>query len=700
MCPQEKMKKVIVVESAAKTKTIRRFLRGEYDVIASGGHIVDLPENDLGIGVDNKFSYTVVPIESRGRNPVEYLRNKLRNADEIYLAPDPDRDGEAIAADILDHCIPEGVPVQRIEFNAIVYYAVKEALESPRDIDQDRVQAQRARRSLDRLIGFILSSMAKFDEDGPGLPSVGRVIAPAVSLVVDRENERAAFIRREYWTICALLEYKDEELTAAIKGEWDDFEDAKQVVEKINSTSDMIVRDCTEDPDDRLNPLPPFSTDTLQNEADRLLGFSPEKTMKLAQQLYQGVEIDGKPYGLITYMRTDSTRVSPTAISLAKKAISEREDLGEEIYQGRPWIPKGAVQDAHEAIRPTMPKDLDISPESLAGKLKEGVFKLYSLIYFRFLASQMKPAVYHTVKLTLEANGLKAEAEGNRLLSEGFLKIYRNIQPDHGWKEANIPFIRKGTRLPVMRAWPEKQETAPPYRHREGSLVSALKEKGIGRPSTYSTTLEKIKDYRYVEKIGRTLKPTNRGKALCDYLNQKYGNVISYEYTARMEEGLSEIERGSSTYEQFLVREFNWLREPYETAFRKGCLDGDKPSSAQKEFLRKLAGELEMDIPEAVFVSKKETGIWIHKLIKIKAKMPGEFKLSDIQKVDVRGVTCYRVQLFYTPPLTNEDRDFFRQNRMRYRRPEGGNLPCYQYQRQDRDQIEKLRDLLTERFQL
>jgi DNA topoisomerase-1 len=341
------MKKIIVVESAAKIKTIRRFLKGEYDVVASGGHIVDLPENSLGIDVDNKFSYTVVPLEFRRKNQVEYLKNKLRNADEIYLATDPDREGEAIAADILEQCIPEGVPVQRIEFNAIVYHAVTEALESPRDIDKDRVQAQRARRSLDRPIGFILSSLAKFDEDGPGLPAVGRVIAPAVSLIVDREKEREAFIRREYWTICALLEYKGEELTAAMEGKWDDFEDAKQLVEKLKSTGEMIVRDCIENLDNWLNPLPPFSTDTLQNEADRLLGFSPEITMKLAQQLYQGVEIDGKPYGLITYMRTDSTRVSPTAIRLAKKTISERVELGEEFYKGRSWIPKDTVQDAH-----------------------------------------------------------------------------------------------------------------------------------------------------------------------------------------------------------------------------------------------------------------------------------------------------------------------------------------------------------------
>ena len=691
------MKKVIVVESSAKTKTIRRFLRGEYDVIACGGHIVDLPSGNLGIDVENDFSYTVEPQTNRGRNKVEFLRNKLSDAEEIYLATDPDREGEAIAADILAHCISEGVPVQRIEFNAIVYHAVKEALENPRDIDHDRVQSQRARRSLDRLIGFILSPMA---QHGPGLPAVGRVIAPAVSIVVDRENEIAAFTRRKYWTISALLEYDGEELTAAIGGEWDDFEDARQVVERLKSTGEMIVRDCDENPDNRLNPLPPFSTDALQNEADRLLGFSPGKTMKLAQQLYHGVEIDGKSYALITYMRTDSTRISPTAINLAKKTISEREDLGEEFYQGRPWIPKGVAQDAHEAIRPTMPKDLDFSPEGLAGKLEEDVFKLYRLIYFRFLASQMKPAVYHTVKLTLEANGFKAEAEGHRLLSEGFLKIYHNMQPNHGRKETLVPTIKIGTMLTIKNVWPEPHETVPPFRYREGALVSELKDKGIGRPSTYSTTLNKITKYRYVQKIRNTLRPTERGIELCEYLKRHYNNVIAYEYTAEMEEGLSGIERGSATYEEFLSREFEWLREPYEIVSRNGWFQNDLPTPSQIQFLRNLAQQLGVDVPEQVFGSKNQTSKCIDELIKIQNEQPAKFELSPIEKVDVRGIECYRFRLYYTSSLEDDERNFLKSKKMKYIEPESGNPPGYQFRRQNRHLVEKLKNLLINRYGL
>ena len=691
------MKKVIVVESSAKIKTIRRFLGGEYDVIACGGHIVGLPADHLGIDIENNFSYTVEHQTNRGRNKVEYLRDKLSDAEEIYLATDPDREGEAIAADILAHCIPEGIPVQRIEFNAIVYHAVKKALENPRNIDDDRVQAQRARRSLDCLIGFILSRMA---QHGPRLPAVGRVIAPAVSIVVDRENERAAFTRRSYWTICALLEYDGDELTAAIGGEWDDFEDAKQVVKRLKSTGEMIVRECDENPDNRLNPLPPFSTDALQNEADSLLGISPAKTMKLAQQLYHGVEIDGKSYALITYMRTDSTRISPTAINLAKKTISEREDLGEEFYQGRPWIPKGVAQDAHEAIRPTMVKELDFSPEGLTGKLEEDVFKLYRLIYFRFLASQMKPAVYHTVKLTLEANGFKAETEGHQLLSEGFLKIYHNIQPNHGKKETLVPTINTGTMLKIKNSWPEPHETVPPFRYREGALVSELKDKGIGRPSTYSETLNKITKYRYVQKIHNTLRPTDRGRRLCEYLKRHYDNVIAYEYTAEMEEGLSGIERGSATYEEFLSHEFKWLREPYEIASRNGWFQNDLPTPSQIQFLRKLAKQLDVDVPEQVFKSKNQTSKCIDELKKIQNEQTTKFKLSPIEKVDVRGIECYRLLLYYTPTLEKDERDFLISKKMKYIKPNSGNPPGYQFQRQNRNLVENLKNLLINRYGL
>jgi DNA topoisomerase-1 len=489
-------------------------------------------------------------------------------------------------------------------------------------------------------------------------------------------------------------------LRVIIDGEWENFETAKKVSEKLLSIREIGVKDCTDIPDNHLNPLPPYSTDALQNDADRILGYSPEKTMALAQQLYHGVEIDGKSYALITYMRTDSTRVSPTAINLAKKTISENPEFGGNYYKGRSWKPNNLAQDAHEAIRPTMPGDIDFSPEYLVERVPEDILALYRLIFFRFLASQMKPAVYHTVKLSLESDGITAAAEGHQLISEGFLKAYRKIQPKYGWKETLVPTIERGTLLKIINVWPEPRETLPPARYREGALVSELKNRGIGRPSTYGTTLKKIKDYRYVQKIGKKLRPTDRGKTLCEYLRRNYDNVISYEYTAEMEKGLSGIEQESNTYEEFLSREFEWLHEPYEIASRNGWLRPDLPSVRQVEFLKRLANELGAEVPEFVFRSKNQTEKRIDELIKIQNEQPVRFKLSPIVKVDVRGIECYRIQLSYTSSLGDDERDFLKSYKMKYIRPENGNPPCYQFQRQNRSLVDELRTILLDRFEI
>lgn len=334
--------------------------------------------------------------------------------------------------------------------------------------------------------------------------------------------------------------------------------------------------------------------------------------MQLAQDLYQGVEIDGESQALITYMRTDSTRLSPTALNLAKKALVERDDTNESHYRGRQWRPPGGAQDAHEAIRPTRPNEPDFFPENLEGKLEEPYLELYRLIYYRFLASQMQPAVYHTTILTLEANGLKAEAEGHRLKSAGFLHIYRKTHPDYGYDEIHLPhFDVEGSPEPValslQRAWPEPQTTRAPGRYREGSLVRELKQRGIGRPSTYGEILNKIKNrFRYVRKTRGKLRPTEKGEKLCDYLHRAYDQVISYEYTARMEEDLEKIEKGQESYEEYLQREFDWLREPYEYAQKHNWLSGKRPTPAQVEYLTELAERTNKNVPESVFESKRE----------------------------------------------------------------------------------------------
>lgn len=693
------MNRVIVVESAAKTKTIRSFLGGEYNVIACGGHIVDLPEDDLGIDVEHDFTFTLEPLSFRGSNKVNRVREQLEDADEVYLATDPDREGEAIAADILEFCIDEGIPVKRIEFNAIVYQAVREALENPRDIDEDRVEAQRARRVLDRLIGFTISAMAQFDPEGPGCPSVGRVLAPAVSLVVDREEEIRNFEKRKYWELKTSLRKDDTVLEATLDEEVEDFDEAKNVVDGLKDSGSMTVTDCEVDPEDTYNPLPPYTTDSLQNEADYLLDFSPERTMALAQELYQGVEIDGKPQALITYMRTDSTRLSPSALNLAKATIQERDDLKDDLYKGRTWEPQGGEQDAHEAIRPTVPDESEYFPENLEEKIDEDLLELYRLIYVRFLASQMKPAVYRKTVLSLETETYDASATGYEMKSPGFLSFYRTLHPDHGRDEVDVPSVDPGTELSIEKVWPEPRETHPPARYREGSLVSELKDRGIGRPSTYSDILTKIKKgnngFGYVTKVRGTLRPTDRGEALCQYLHEKFPEVISYEYTAGMERELEKIEKGKNDYESFLDSEFQWLEDTYKFATKKGWMSGERPTPAQVEFLRNLAEETGEDVPDEVFESRDKVSEWIDKL---QEKITPIVKLSDISPATVGDVECYRFKLYFNQPLPEDEKEYLKDKKMKYKQGKKGQLPAYQFQRQDRQVVEDLWNELKERY--
>jgi DNA topoisomerase-1 len=695
--------RVLVVESGAKTRTIRGFLRGEYDVVACGGHIVDLPDDDLGVEVDDDFSYDVEPIARRGGDAVESIRSKLEGADEVYLATDPDREGEAIAADLRDHAVPPGSSVHRIEFNAIVYPAVQEALENPREVDEDRVEAQRARRSLDRLIGFIVSSVAKFDPDGPNVPSVGRVQSPAVRLVVQREREIQDFESRRYWTIQTQLEDGDVTFEATLDGEWEDFETAKAVVGDLDEAGGLTVTSCEVDPESEQNPLPPYTTDALQNDADYLLNLPPERTMELAQQLYEGVEIgegeEADTRALITYMRTDSTRVSPSALNLAKEALELRDDLGEEMYQGRTWEAGGQAQDAHEAIRPTQPQDPDVWPENLEGELDETLLDLYTLIYKRFLASQMVPAVYRTTVLDLEAGEHEARAVGHELLSEGFLEVWGDVRPEHGRDEVDLPEPDPGAELPLDRAWPEPQETQPPPRYREGSLVSELKDRGIGRPSTYGDILAKIKrgpgGFGYVRKSRGTLRPTEKGEALVGYLEDRFDRIVDYEYTARMEAYLDRIEQGDLSYRDFLEREFEWLEDPYEVAQTEGWLESDLPTPAQIDYLESLAEETGTEVPDEVLESKEQVSEWIDKL---EDEVEPYLRLTDIEEAEVGGVEVHRFRLYFNEPLPDEEYEHLRDLGMRYVRGGDDNLPGFQFQRQDLDVAEETWTALRDRY--
>lgn len=716
------MNQVLVVESGAKTRTIRGFLGGDYDVVASGGHIVDLPDDELGIDIHQDFTFQTVPITGRNGNAVESLKSKIEDADFVYLATDPDREGEAIAADIRDHAVPPGCGVSRIEFNAIVYPAVKEAIENPREIHENRVEAQRARRTLDRLIGFILSSVVKFDPDGPNAPSVGRVQSPAIRLVVDREDEIESFEPRKYWTIAGQMAADGQSFEITLDGEWDEFDQAKTIVETLTEAGSMTVTACDITPEDTQNPLPPYTTDALQNDADFLFNFEPERTMELAQRLYEGVsltspsendsessdvdeaesdsdtESESDTKALITYMRTDSTRVSPSALNLAKETLATREDFGEELYRGRTWGDDAGAQDAHEAIRPTQPEDPETWPENLEGILEEPLLQLYRLIYYRFLASQMVPATYRTTTLELATDEYEATAVGHELLDPGFLKVWGEIRPGHQWDEIDLPEPTPGTEIDLDRAWPEPEETQPPPRYREGSLVSELKNRGIGRPSTYGTILSKIKrgsGFGYVRKSGGTLRPTEKGRKLIEYLATEFPLVTDYEYTARMESELDAIEQGQRSYEDFLSTEFEWLLDAYEEAERNGWLESDRATPSQVDYLQTLSEEADVEIPDGVFESKSAVSEWIDDL---QDQIDPTLRLTKIHEADVNGVAVHRFRLYFTQPLPDAEYEYLGDLGLKYKRGGDGREPAFQFQRRDRSMVEDVWETLRDRY--
>ncbi|PSG96252.1 type I DNA topoisomerase [Thermoplasmatales archaeon SW_10_69_26] len=704
------MRRVIVVESGAKTRTIRRLVRGEYEVIACGGHIRDLPNDRLGVDVEAGFSYEMQPIRRRGDSQVARLREELQGADEVYLAPDPDREGEAIAADILETAVPSDAEIHRITFNAIVYSAIQDALEEPRGVDEDLVEAQRARSVLDRLIGFILSDMVKYDPEGPRAPSVGRVQSPAVGLVVDREQEIEDFEPREYWTLHARVLHEPEDaeepqpLTADLDGEieedaWDEVTDR---VEALAEAGSLTVQWCEVDPEDELVPPPPFTTDTLQNAADgQPLNLSPEETMELAQRLYEGVEIDGTERALITYMRTDSTRVSPEALNRAKSALDQREAFGEELYSGRRWNQGAGAQDAHEAIRPTEPEDPDVWPENLEDDLDPELFELYRLIYWRFLASQMQAAVYRTTILDLDAAGHAAEARGHELTDPGFLTLYDDhledplastMEPGYRYEEVDVPELETGHELALERAYPEPRRTYPPARYREGRLVSELKERGIGRPSTYGQTLERIKSRGdgagYVRKRSGTLRPTDKGRRLVDYLRESYSRVIDYEYTARMEEALDAIAEGELSYHAFLEEEFDWLEAPYQRTLDEGWLEGDHPTPAQLEHLDRLSEQTGIDVPDEARSSKAKASEWIDKLLDERV---ARIELSGIHEAEAGGVDVHRFFVYMRGArLPDELFEELCDEGLFPLAGGEGQPPRMRYQRQDLTRVEKV----------
>ena len=546
--------KLIIVESPAKANTIKKFLGGSTKVVASMGHIRDLPKSKLGVD-EKTFEPQYINIRGKG-DLIKSLKKDAKAAKKVFLATDPDREGEAIAwhlAHILD--IPEDAQ-NRVTFNEITKPAVQKAIKEPRTIDKNLVDAQQARRVLDRIVGYKMSPVL-WKKVRRGL-SAGRVQSVAVKLIVDRENEIEKFIPEEYWNIYANLLDKESKKKFEAKfygknGKKLDLHKQEEVDEilKAIENAKFIVEEVKKGERKR-TPAPPFTTSTMQQEASRKLGFTLKKTMSVAQGLYEGVKIPERgTVGLITYMRTDSTRISEEARKVAKQEIVKQ--YGEEYYENRYYKTKADSQDAHEAIRPTY---IDVNPEDIKESLSKDQYKLYKLIYNRFLASQMAPAVFNTISATIDANHYTFKANGQSIKFKGFMALYvEGVDVESKEDNSNVPDLKEKQEVKKESIEGKQSFTEPPPRYTEASLVKALEEKGIGRPSTYSPTITTILDRRYIEKEKKQLYPTELGKAVNKLLIENFSDVVNEEFTIKIENEFDEIAEGKEEWKK-MIEEF------------------------------------------------------------------------------------------------------------------------------------------------
>jgi len=547
-------KHLVIVESPAKAKTLGKYLGRDYQVKASVGHVVDLPKSKLGVDIDNDFAteYAVI----HGKHAIlQEIKQAAKDKDAIYLAPDPDREGEAIAwhiAQKLGH--PKRANVRRVLFNEITKKAVLEALQQPRDLDQHLFEAQQARRVLDRLVGYRLSPLL-WQKVRRGL-SAGRVQSVAVRIIVEREREIRAFVPEEYWTVDARLEGAQPPAFLARLAEVDGQKVDKQLKLDARERVDEILRGLdgatwtvtkVEKKERRRHPTPPFITSRLQQEASRKLGFQPSRTMRIAQRLYEGVELGAEgAVGLITYMRTDSTRVSAEAIAAVREYIPQR--YGDAYLPADPnfYRSKKDAQDAHEAIRPT---SMQWDPERVAPYLEREALALYTLVWNRFVASQMAPAVYDATAVDIQAAACRFRATGQVLKFDGFIRVYTEGQDDRTGDDENaegqLPPLAEGEVVVLRELLPEQHFTQPPPRFTQATLIKELEEKGIGRPSTYASIMGTILNEEYViEDEGKRLRPTELGMLVTDLLVDSFPDVLNVEFTASMEDELDLIEEG------------------------------------------------------------------------------------------------------------------------------------------------------------
>ncbi len=566
---------LVIVESPAKAKTIGKYLGPGFEVKASMGHIRDLPKSKLGVDVST-FEPDYENIKDKA-DVIRDLRKSAKASDRIYLATDPDREGEAISWHLQSVL---GVPKEktcRVTFNEITQKVVKESIANPRDIDQDLVDAQQARRVLDRIVGYQLSPLL-WKKIRRGL-SAGRVQSVATRLAVEREAEIRAFTPQEYWSITAAL----SRVAPNLGGFQAEFYGREKRMELTSGEQVQGIVDTVKDSpftvsgvkrqDKHRSPAPPFTTSTLQQEASRKLNMIPKRTMSIAQQLYEGIDIQGVgTVGLITYMRTDSLRLSEEALSAARTFIQSR--YGKQYYpeKTRRFKSKGGAQDAHEAIRPS---DVNLTPEDLKKSLTADQYRLYKLIWSRFLACQMAGAVYDSVTIEVESAGYRFRASHSSVKFNGFTAVYEESRDeDEEAPQSPLPDLKEGEALKLNGLTPGQHFTQPPARFTEATLIKALEEKGVGRPSTYAPTISTITDRQYVVKEGKYLRPTPLGEVVTGLMKEKFPDIVDTDFTAQMESRLDKVEAGEAQWKQVLGEFYNGFDAELKKAENE--LDGER----------------------------------------------------------------------------------------------------------------------------
>ena len=577
-----KQSNLVIVESPSKAKTIGKYLGPEYTVKASMGHLRDLPKSTMGVDLEHDFTPKYLPVSGK-EELIKDLKKAAKAADTVFLATDPDREGEAISWHLKELLGLPDSKAKRVTFNEITQRVVKESIENPRQIDYALVDAQQARRILDRIVGYQLSPLL-WKKVRRGL-SAGRVQSVATRLVVDRENEIRAFIPKEYWSLDVKLDRTQKPGTFVAhyhgdtkKRELENEEQVEKVIADITGKTFTVTN--VKRTEKKRSAAPPFTTSTLQQEASRKLNMTPKRTMSVAQQLYEGVDVAGEgTLGLITYMRTDSLRLSDEAMAAAADFIKSR--YGKQYYYGKFHVfkTKSGAQDAHEAIRPT---HVELDPERIKDSLTREQYKLYKLIWSRFLASQMANAVYDTVAIDTECAGHTFRSTHQSVKFNGFIAVYEEGRDDEAEvAESPLPDLQEGDTASIADIKKEQHFTQPPARYTEATLVKAMEEKGVGRPSTYASIVSTIQDREYVLKTDKRLAPTPLGEVVNSLMMERFVDIIDVEFTANMETRLDDVEEGKRNWKEVLADFYAGFHQQMEDA--EAALEGTRLKVPEEE---------------------------------------------------------------------------------------------------------------------